>query len=150
LPSCASDTEPILKCLVSSFALQVARKLQPMDDEDEDNLDFKGGRNSKRRRRKLRRPKAMYKTIKEGIELSIHPSSFLFQKEPKPEWVCFNELILTSKKYLRGVSEVKEQWLVELAPKLYSSEIVEKSKKLLVMKPNAKKRAKLNQALMCD
>jgi hypothetical protein len=38
----------------------------------------------------------------------IHPESVLFQIKEKPEFIIFNEVILTRKVYLRDVTEVSE------------------------------------------
>lgn len=35
---------------------------------------------------------------------------------PPPQWVVYHELVLTSKEFMRTVSEIKPDWLVELAP----------------------------------
>ena len=37
----------------------------------------------------------------------------------KPEWCVYNEFVLTSKNYIRMVSDVKGDWLIELAPHYY-------------------------------
>lgn len=71
-----------------------------------------------------------YKTIKAPQTVHIHPSSGLF--EVMPRWVIYHELVLTTKPMMRVVSEIKPEWLFELAPHYYSQkEISEKiSKKL--------------------
>lgn len=42
-----------------------------------------------------------------------------------PRWVVYHELVLTTKEYMRQVSEIKPEWLVELAPHYYSKREVE-------------------------
>ena len=37
-----------------------------------------------------------------------------------PRWVIYHELVLTSKEFMRTVSEIKPQWLLEIAPHYYS------------------------------
>lgn len=71
-----------------------------------------------------------YKTIKAPQTVHIHPSSGLF--EIMPRWVIYHELVLTSKPMMRVVTEIKPEWLFELAPHYYSQkEISDKlSKKL--------------------
>lgn len=55
-----------------------------------------------------------------------------------PRWVVYHELVLTSKEYMRCVSEIKPEWLVEIAPHYYSKkDILEEGKKL----PKGKGRA---------
>jgi pre-mRNA-splicing factor ATP-dependent RNA helicase DHX16 len=46
-----------------------------------------------------------YKTLKHAASVFIHPSSGL--AEAAPRWVVYNELVLTSKEYMRTVSEIK-------------------------------------------
>lgn len=46
-----------------------------------------------------------YKTLKHASSVFIHPSSGL--AEAAPRWVVYNELVLTSKEYMRTVSEIK-------------------------------------------
>ncbi|CAG8463709.1 8740_t:CDS:10 [Cetraspora pellucida] len=53
-----------------------------------------------------------------GRTIHIHPSSSLFQVNPK--WIVFFELVLTSKEYMRQVMEIKPEWLTEAAPYYYS------------------------------
>ncbi len=43
----------------------------------------------------------------------------------------YHELVLTSKEYMRVVSEIKSEWLVEIAPHFYSKkDILEDGRKL--------------------
>jgi ATP-dependent RNA helicase DHX8/PRP22 len=62
-------------------------------------------------------PQEGYKTLTEGQPVYIHPSSALFQKNP--EWVIYQELVLTTKEYMREVIMIEPKWLVEFAPKFY-------------------------------
>jgi len=64
-----------------------------------------------------------YKTVKNPQTVHIHPSSGL--TEVMPRWVVYHELVLTTKEYMRQVSEIKPEWLVELAPHYYSKREVE-------------------------
>jgi pre-mRNA-splicing factor ATP-dependent RNA helicase DHX15/PRP43 len=48
--------------------------------------------------------------------VALHPSTVL---QHKPEWALYNEFVLTSKNYIRMVTDVKGEWLVELAPHYY-------------------------------
>jgi pre-mRNA-splicing factor ATP-dependent RNA helicase DHX16 len=71
-----------------------------------------------------------YKTVKSPQTVHIHPSSGL--SELMPRWVIYHELVLTSKPMMRVVTEIKPEWLVELAPHYYSSkEIMDKAAKKL-------------------
>ncbi|KAL4558218.1 hypothetical protein LXL04_036416 [Taraxacum kok-saghyz] len=78
-----------------------------------------------------------YMKVKNPQTVFIHPSSGL--AEVVPMWVVYHELVQTSKEYMRQVSEVKPEWLVEVAPHYYQVKDVEDlvSKKL----PRGKGRA---------
>lgn len=58
-----------------------------------------------------------YLTIKDNQEVLIHPSTVLASEN---EWVIYNEFVLTSKNYIRTVTNIKPDWLVEIAPKYYN------------------------------
>ncbi|KAF4586654.1 DEAH-box ATP-dependent RNA helicase prp43 [Pleurotus pulmonarius] len=60
--------------------------------------------------------KGCYLTVKDNQVVTLHPSSGL---KANPEWVVFNEFILTAKPYIRTVSEVRPEWLLELAPSYF-------------------------------
>lgn len=50
-----------------------------------------------------------YLTVKDNQVVSLHPSCGL---DTSPEWVIFNEFVLTTKPYIRTVTEVKPEWCV--------------------------------------
>ncbi|XP_015650435.1 pre-mRNA-splicing factor ATP-dependent RNA helicase DEAH1 isoform X2 [Oryza sativa Japonica Group] len=58
-----------------------------------------------------------YRTVKNPQTVFIHPSSGLAQVLPR--WVIYHELVLTTKEYMRQVTELKPDWLVEIAPHYY-------------------------------
>ncbi|XP_059303682.1 pre-mRNA-splicing factor ATP-dependent RNA helicase DEAH1-like isoform X1 [Lycium ferocissimum] len=66
-----------------------------------------------------------YRTIKHPQTVNIHPSSGLSQVLPR--WVVYHELVLTTKEYMRQVTELKPEWLVEIAPHYYQLKDVEDS-----------------------
>ncbi|KAJ9565366.1 hypothetical protein OSB04_001332 [Centaurea solstitialis] len=66
-----------------------------------------------------------YKTVKYPQTVHIHPSSGLALAQVHPRWVVYHELVLTTKKYMRQVSELKPEWLVEIAPHYYQLKDVE-------------------------
>jgi pre-mRNA-splicing factor ATP-dependent RNA helicase DHX16 len=76
----------IRRCLVSGFFANTAKQ-------------HKGG---------------MYKTTKTNYAVLIHPSCYLFKEDPK--WVLYNELVLTSKEFMRYAVEIEPNWLLEIAP----------------------------------
>lgn len=60
----------------------------------------------------LQRP-GHYLTVKDNQTVYLHPSTCLDQK---PEWVLYQEFVLTSRNYIRTVTDIKGEWLVDLAP----------------------------------
>lgn len=60
-----------------------------------------------------------YLTVKDNQDVLIHPSTVLSTAN---EWVIYNEFVLTSKNYIRTVTNVRPEWLVEIAPKYYNLE----------------------------
>lgn len=58
-----------------------------------------------------------YKTLVNHQVVHIHPSSVLFgRKQPV---VMFNELVHTSRKYMRGVCGIQAEWLSDVASHYY-------------------------------
>ncbi|EDW89168.1 putative pre-mRNA-splicing factor ATP-dependent RNA helicase PRP1 [Drosophila teissieri] len=57
-----------------------------------------------------------YLTIKDNQNVQLHPSTCL---DHKPDWVIYNEFVLTTKNYIRTVTDVKPEWLFSLAPQYY-------------------------------
>ncbi|XP_063714289.1 tripartite motif-containing protein 42-like [Symsagittifera roscoffensis] len=53
-----------------------------------------------------------YYTSAGHVQVDIHPSSVLHKKLPSA--VIYNELVQTTKTYMRGVSIVKEDWIVDV------------------------------------
>ncbi|XP_075819010.1 putative ATP-dependent RNA helicase DHX35 isoform X2 [Microtus pennsylvanicus] len=88
--SSEGDPDPVLKCIVSGFFANAAR------------LHSSGA----------------YRTIRDDHELHIHPASVLYAEKP-PRWVIYNEVIQTSKYYMRDVTAIESAWLLELAPHFY-------------------------------
>jgi len=54
-----------------------------------------------------------YRTSDVDEEVFIHPSSSLFHRPP-PDFVVFQELVRTSKPWLKGVTKIKPAWLSQL------------------------------------
>ena len=86
----SNNTIPIRKCLTSGFFSNAAR------------LQLSG---------------ESYRTLKQNQTVLIHPSSGLFQLNPKV--VLYYELVLTTKEYMRQVLEIEPEWLLEVAPHFY-------------------------------
>lgn len=70
---------------------------------------------------KLQVPGETYRAVKHGQPVHIHPSSALFGADPKPNWVLFHELVLTSKEFMRQCSQIEPEWIVEAAPHYYKA-----------------------------
>lgn len=62
-------------------------------------------------------PQEGYRTLVDGQQVFIHPSSSLFHAQP--EWVIYHEVVLTTKEYMREVMAIESKWLVELAPRFF-------------------------------
>ncbi|XP_062948652.1 probable ATP-dependent RNA helicase DHX35 isoform X3 [Cynocephalus volans] len=88
--SSEGDPDPVLRCIVSGFFANAAR------------FHSTGA----------------YRTIRDDHELHIHPASVLYAEKP-PRWVIYNEVIQTSKYYMRDVTAIESTWLLELAPHFY-------------------------------
>jgi len=81
--SSVSDFDSIQKCVTSGYFFNAA---------------------------KIRKDRA-YQTIKNHVIAYIHPTSGFFQLRPK--YIIYHELILTTKEYMRHISEIKPEWLLE-------------------------------------
>nr|CAD1819445.1 unnamed protein product [Ananas comosus var. bracteatus] len=66
-----------------------------------------------------------YRTVKNPQTVYIHPNSGLAQVLPR--WVIYHELVLTTKEFMRQVTELKPEWLVEIAPHYYQLKDVDDS-----------------------
>ncbi|KAK9751550.1 Helicase associated domain (HA2) [Popillia japonica] len=90
LVSCSGYAEPILKCIVSGLFPNAAY------------LHYSG----------------VYKTIRGDVELHVHPDSVLYTI-PQPQWVVFCEVLHTTKLFMKDLTVIKSDWLLELAPHFY-------------------------------
>ncbi|OXV09632.1 hypothetical protein Egran_02599 [Elaphomyces granulatus] len=84
--------ENIRRALVAGFFMQVAKKDQG---------------------------KSMYTTVKDNQKVLLHPSTVLGYDA---EWLLYNEFVLTTKHYIRTVTSIKPEWLLEIAPNYYDPE----------------------------
>lgn len=53
-----------------------------------------------------------YLTIKDNQIVQLHPSTCL---DHKPDWVIYNEFVLTTKNYIRTVTDVKREYQITLS-----------------------------------
>ena len=57
-----------------------------------------------------------YLTVKDNQPVSLHPSTGM---DHKPEWVLYNEFVMTSSNFIRTCSSVYADWLLDIAPQYY-------------------------------
>lgn len=85
------EEEVVTKCFLSGYFLHAAR------------LQKRGG---------------FYLPInRKKTPIRIHPQSALFGKPPM--WVVYHHLLETSDKFMREVSEIEPQWIVDVAPHFF-------------------------------
>jgi len=58
-----------------------------------------------------------YSTVKDSQVVILHPS--VSMQNHKPDWVLYNEFVLTSKNYIRTVTEIQAAWLIDIAPQYF-------------------------------
>lgn len=56
-------------------------------------------------------------TVKDSQVVAIHPSSTI---DHRPEWVLYHEFVLTKKNYIRTVTEIKGEWLFQIAANYFN------------------------------
>ena len=49
--------------------------------------------------------KSHYRTLKDDEVVYIHPTSVLFRSKALPNYIVYSEVVVTTKKYVREVSE---------------------------------------------
>ncbi|KAF8335362.1 uncharacterized protein EI90DRAFT_2913210 [Cantharellus anzutake] len=79
----------IRKSLVCAFFMQIARK---------------------------ENQRKTYSTVKDNQLVRLHPTCGL---DSEPEWVLFNEFVLTGQPYIRTVTTVQGEWLLEFASQYF-------------------------------
>ena len=55
-------------------------------------------------------------TLKDDQVVTMHPSTVI---DHKPEWVLYNEFMLTSRNYIRTVLVIEPEWLFEVASEYF-------------------------------
>lgn len=80
-----------------------------------------------------------YLTVKDNQVVALHPSTCLSHK---PEWVLYNEFVLTSKNFIRTVTQVRGEWLLEIAPQYYDLTSFPKSEAKTQLERIASRRGK--------
>lgn len=89
--SCEDDDEKIRKCIISGFFANVAKY----------------------------HPSGEYRTIRNNYPLHLHPSSVLSTIVNPPKLIVFHQVLCTSKDFMRDVTVIKLQWLLEIASDYY-------------------------------
>ena len=67
----------------------------------------------------VRRPSGDYVTLVSRQTVSIHPSSALFSR--RAPCVLYNELVFTTRLYMRDLTTIEAAWLAEVAPHFFKS-----------------------------
>ncbi|XP_075958406.1 ATP-dependent RNA helicase DHX33 [Anarhichas minor] len=93
MESCGADTESVRRCLAHGMFVNAA-ELQP---------------------------DGSYLALDTHQPVAIHPSSVLFQA--KPAYVVFNELLHTSRCYMRDLCLVDADWLLDAAPEYFGRKL---------------------------
>lgn len=93
LESCGADTASVRRCLAHGMFVNAA-ELQP---------------------------DGSYLALDTHQPVAIHPSSVLFQA--KPAYVVFNELLHTSRCYMRDLCLVDAEWLLDAAPEYFGRKL---------------------------
>ncbi|KAK4165106.1 putative Pre-mRNA-splicing factor ATP-dependent RNA helicase PRP43 [Cladorrhinum sp. PSN259] len=65
----------------------------------------------------------VYKTVKDDQLVMIHPSTSVANTY---DWVVYNEFVLTTKQYVRTITNIRPEWLLEIAPVYYDVDSFEK------------------------
>ena len=65
----------------------------------------------------------VYKTFRDDFSLNIHPSSVLVSERPK--CVLFSEVMSSSRNYMRDLTVIDSQWLLEVAPQFYVDKFID-------------------------
>lgn len=113
--SCGSNREVFLKCAAAGLFLQAASRVKTELTVDSSRYGGRSGSLST----SSNRGKYLTKVGNEAV--SIHPTSTMFGRNPAPSCVVYTELIHTKRSYIRGVSQIRPEWLEEVAPQFYSS-----------------------------
>ena len=61
-----------------------------------------------------------YVHCRTGMPCHVHPTSALFNMGSAPDYVIYNELMVTTKEYMQCVTAVDPTWLAEVGPMFYS------------------------------
>lgn len=65
-------------------------------------------------------PNGDYKTVRGDLVVHVHPTSVYFDIVDRPKLVLFVEIINTTKTYMRHITPVQQDWLLQSAPHYYA------------------------------
>ena len=105
--SCGDDGyEGFLKCICDGLCSQAAiRNVKEVSA------------NKGKKFRMEERGSGRYLTKIGNINVNVHPMSTLFQRNPAPAAVVYTEMLVTKKTYIRGVTQVRPEWIEEFTRK---------------------------------
>lgn len=66
--------------------------------------------------------KNIYLPVNGKGQVALHPSTVIMSK---PEWVLYNEYVVTNRNFIRTVTVIRPEWLVEIAPHYFNLENIE-------------------------
>ena len=103
--SCGAEMTFFFKCVCAGLFLQVATRVPSLTQSQGKKLPQSS------RAGIITSTRGHYKTKIGGNIVSIHPTSFMFGRNPAPKCFVYTDLLYTTKMYVRGVTQIREEWL---------------------------------------
>ena len=117
--SCEGDAVRLRRCLVTGYFKVGAIDLKGIDAWQNAARMMADGTFRSARENAVSHPSLPRRII---MDLSlvcqilyVHPSSVMFTRQPSTGWVIYHEVVETTKSFMRDLTVVNEEWLVELA-----------------------------------
>ena len=103
------DDENFLKCIAEGLADNAAVRVEKTEvvEGGSRKRDSSGVNKGADR-------KSKYLTMKGKVDVSVHPSSFMFQRNPAPTAVVYCEMVVTKRNWIRGVTQVRREWIEDI------------------------------------
>ena len=105
--SCAEEMTTFFRCICAGLSLQVATRVPFPDQQRWTKLSLAG-------KSGFIPSRGQYKTRHGSNMVSVHPISFMFGRNPLAKCVVYTELLQTSKLYIRGVTQIREEWIAKV------------------------------------